>query len=108
MKLLLDNNLSWRLIRELEAVFPGSRHVEQELPGALDSDIAEYAARNDFLIVTRDRDFITIALRRSSVRVIVLNTSDGSTRHIAAMLHQASGDIRAHFGASAKVLLLTG
>lgn len=59
VKLLLDQNLSRRLLPVLEEAFPGSRHVVQ-LGTEQASDIAiwEYAAANDFVIATRDRDFL--------------------------------------------------
>jgi len=58
VKLLLDQNLSPRLVRTLEAVYPGSSHVR--LVGLRDADDAivwEYARDHDFVIVSKDSDF---------------------------------------------------
>ena len=58
MKLLLDQNLSPRLVRTLEAVYPGSSHVR--LVGLRDADDAvvwEFARDHDFIIVSKDSDF---------------------------------------------------
>ncbi len=58
MKLLLDQNLSPRLVRTLEAVYPGSSHVR--LVGLRDADDAvvwEFARDRDFVIVSKDSDF---------------------------------------------------
>ena len=53
MKLLLDQNLSRRLLPVLEEAFPGSRHVVQlGMEQASDIAIWEYAAANDFVIET--------------------------------------------------------
>ena len=58
MKLLLDQNLSPRLVRALEAAYPGSSHVR--LVGLRDADDAvvwEFARDHDFIIVSKDSDF---------------------------------------------------
>ncbi|MFZ0964277.1 MAG: DUF5615 family PIN-like protein [Terriglobia bacterium] len=58
MKLLLDQNLSPRLLRTLEAVYPGSSHVR--LVGLRDADDAvvwEFARDHGFIIVSKDSDF---------------------------------------------------
>ena len=58
MKRLLDQNLSPRLVRTLETVFPGSSHVR--LVGLRDADDAavwEFARDHDFIIVSKDSDF---------------------------------------------------
>ena len=58
MKLLLDQNLSPRLVRTLEAVYPGSSHVR--VVGLRDADDAvvwEFAREHDFIIVSKDSDF---------------------------------------------------
>ena len=58
MKLLFDENLSPKLPRLLAAQFPGSLHLRDcGLKGATDEDIWEYAAANDFMIVSKDSDF---------------------------------------------------
>jgi predicted nuclease of predicted toxin-antitoxin system len=58
VKLLLDQNLSPRLVKTLEALYPGSSHVQ--LGGLRDADDAvvwEFARDNDFIIVSKDSDF---------------------------------------------------
>jgi predicted nuclease of predicted toxin-antitoxin system len=58
MKLLLDENLSRRLVPFLQSNFPGSSHVALlGLEQASDRAIWEYARDHDFVIVTRDADF---------------------------------------------------
>lgn len=58
MKLLFDQNLSWRLVAKLSDLFPESRHVREfGMIEAQDIDIWNYAAENDFVIVTKDVDF---------------------------------------------------
>ena len=58
MKLLLDENLSRRIVPFLQASYPGSTQVVMVgLERTDDRAIWEYARRNDYIIVTRDADF---------------------------------------------------
>jgi len=58
MKLLLDQNLSWKLASELEHIFPDTVHVKSVLGiNATDRDIWLYAKENGFAIVSKDDDF---------------------------------------------------
>lgn len=58
MKLLLDENLSRRLVPRLGDLFPNSVHVtEVNLLGASDREVWEYAKARDFIIVSTDADF---------------------------------------------------
>jgi predicted nuclease of predicted toxin-antitoxin system len=58
MKLLLDENLSRRIVPFLQTNFPGSSQVALiGLESASDSEIWQYAKEHDFVIVSRDSDF---------------------------------------------------
>ena len=58
MKLLLDENLSRRIVPFLQSTFPGSSQVALiGLESKSDSDIWQYAKDNGFMIVSRDSDF---------------------------------------------------
>jgi predicted nuclease of predicted toxin-antitoxin system len=58
----LDENLSRRLVRRIEDLFEGSRHVLSEgLLQAPDSAVWAYAKANDFSIITADADFYELA-----------------------------------------------
>jgi predicted nuclease of predicted toxin-antitoxin system len=58
LKLLLDENLSSRLVDQLSDLYPGSAHVHQcGLGSADDAAIWEYAKSNGFTIVSKDSDF---------------------------------------------------
>jgi predicted nuclease of predicted toxin-antitoxin system len=60
VKLLLDENLSERLLPQLQEVFPGSAHVRSlSLGGATDETLWSYAAEHEFLLVTKDEDVLT-------------------------------------------------
>lgn len=58
MKLLLDENLSRRIVPFLQIAFPGSSQVALlGLETVDDSRIWRYAKENGFVIVSRDSDF---------------------------------------------------
>jgi len=63
MKLLFDQNLSLRLCAAVSDVFPGSIHVRDVgLQNAEDRAIWEFAARNDYMIISQDADFAEMAI----------------------------------------------
>jgi predicted nuclease of predicted toxin-antitoxin system len=58
VKLLLDENLSDRIIHRIVDLYPDSEHVKRlGLINADDAMIWEYAKANDFVIVSKDSDF---------------------------------------------------
>lgn len=58
MKLLLDQNLSRRLVKYLEEIYPEITHLTALMTeDSDDSDIWSFAKKNDFIIVTKDDDF---------------------------------------------------
>ena len=62
MKLLLDENLSRRLVQRIADLFPDSVHVSAEgLLQAPDIRVWEFAKSNSYSIVTADADFYELA-----------------------------------------------
>jgi predicted nuclease of predicted toxin-antitoxin system len=58
MKLLLDENLSDKLVSKILDLYPESKHVKQlALTNTDDVIIWEYAKANSFAIVSKDADF---------------------------------------------------
>ncbi|MDH4246110.1 MAG: DUF5615 family PIN-like protein [Nitrospira sp.] len=58
MKLLLDQNLSHRLVAMLAHEYPDSTHVRDiGLKEASDEAVWQYAAQHGFTVVTKDADF---------------------------------------------------
>ena len=58
MKLLLDENLSDKIIYRIVDLYPDSQHVKTlGLINTDDAIIWEYAKANDFVIVSKDSDF---------------------------------------------------
>lgn len=63
MKLLLDENLSRRLVPFLHTYYPGSTQVALlGLEKAGDREIWQYAKNHDYVIVTKDSDYHEFSL----------------------------------------------
>lgn len=58
MKLLLDENISARIVKYLLDKYPDSTHIDYlEMQGCTDSDIWELAKAENYIIVSKDNDF---------------------------------------------------
>jgi len=58
MKLLLDHNLSYRLVSSLETLYPGSKHVRQiNMTTASDVTVWSYARKHGMILTSKDSDF---------------------------------------------------
>jgi predicted nuclease of predicted toxin-antitoxin system len=64
MKIVLNENLSFKLKSNLRSVFPNLVHVSDiSLTGSDDDSIFEYARRNNFdAIITNDEDYYWLSL----------------------------------------------
>lgn len=86
MKLLLDENLSRRLIPFLVHDYPGTCQVSLlGMEQASDMDLWRYAKQENFIVVTRDADFQEIALVHGhppSVRHLSQNRKSQQGSHI--------------------------
>jgi predicted nuclease of predicted toxin-antitoxin system len=99
MKLLFDHNLSPRLVLILADLYPNSQHV---FPLQMDRDddglIWDYAAQNDYVIVTRDSDYNDLSLVRGfPPKVIWIRRGNCSTKEIATILRSSTQDIHDFF-----------
>src|SRR5690242_3508182 len=90
MKLLFDQNLSFKLCRALADVFPGSSQVRLEgLERASDLDIWAYAGAHDFTLVSLDADFAELAsLRGPPPKVIWLRRGNRPSPAVAQSLRE--------------------
>ena len=95
MKLLLDQNLSRRLIRALEFVYPGSSHVS--LVGLRDADddvVWDYARDHGFILVSKDSDFHQRSLLFGfPPKVIWIRLGNSPTSEIEQLLRQRQSSI---------------
>ena len=88
MKLLLDQNLSSRLLQELSDLYTGSTHVRYVgLERADDESVWRYAAEHAFAIVTKDADFRQRSfLFGTPPKVIWIRHGNSSTDDILGLL----------------------
>ena len=95
MKLLLDQNISRKLVKEFEDLFPGSNHVYLlGLYKVSDEEIWNYARDNGFTIVTQDSDFNERSLVYGyPPKVVWLRTGNISTQNVKRLLKQHSQEI---------------
>jgi predicted nuclease of predicted toxin-antitoxin system len=97
MKLLFDQNLSFKLCRQLSDVFLGSNQVRLlGLGEADDREIWQYAKVNDFVLVSQDADFAEMAtLYGPPPKVIWLRCGNQPTEAIEKRLRDHADAISA-------------
>lgn len=90
MKLLLDENLSPRLASSVADLFPGTVHVrDRGLSRSPDNEIWDFAAANDFTIVSKDSDFDELcALRGAPPKLVWLQVGNCATAEIETILRR--------------------
>ncbi len=95
MKLLFDQNISRKLVKELDFLFPNSTHVcLLGLHEAPDNEIWQYAKDNGFTIVTQDSDFIERGLVHGfPPNIIWIRSGNISTKYIKQLLIEHKEDI---------------
>ncbi len=88
MKLLLDENLSPKLVKPLASTYPDSVHVNDiGLTGRDDITVWQYARSHGFTIVSKDNDFRQMAfLQGPPPKVIWLAVGNAGTKAILQLL----------------------
>lgn len=89
MKLLLDENISYRIVKKIGNHVEDCLHINRsglKMP-ATDIEIWEYAKQNDYMIITFDEDFEDISsLYGFPPKVILLRLGNSSTQILADTL----------------------
>ena len=106
--LLLDHNLSPRLVGRLADVFPNAEHVATiGLATAEDAVVWRYAQRQDLIVVTKDSDFNDLAmLSGPPPHVVWIQRGNCSTADIDVLLWEHAGTIAQLNGTETAVLAL--
>jgi predicted nuclease of predicted toxin-antitoxin system len=88
MKLLFDQNVSFRIVSKLNKLFPEAKQVRGlGLENSTDREIWEYARSNEFTIVTFDADFYDMSnLYGHPPKIIWLRTGNRRTSDLAKVL----------------------
>jgi predicted nuclease of predicted toxin-antitoxin system len=90
MRLLFDQNISYRIINILSKSFPEAKHVNQlGLEGSTDISIWEYAKSNNYTIVTFDSDYYDLSIIKGCPpKIIWLRIGNTTTDKIAKVLEE--------------------
>jgi len=96
MKLLLDENLSKRLVPFLQADYPESSQVVLlGLEQASDREIWHYEKQQDYVIVTKDSDYQDLSeLYGSPPQVILLMLGNSDKARLLKVLIDRKADIQ--------------
>ena len=108
MKLLFDQNLSRRLPDRLNDLYPNSTQaIAAGLETAADREVRSYAASNEFIIVTRDRDFVELdVLYGAPPKTIWIARPNLSTRDYEQLLRSMHEQIEAFASDVTRTLLV--
>jgi predicted nuclease of predicted toxin-antitoxin system len=89
MKILLDANISWKLVNKLKPLFGECAHVDLIGIGvpAGDTDIWNYALNNGYIIITKDNDFVDLLeLNGFPPKVVLLKTGNNNSQALMELL----------------------
>ena len=89
MKILLDANISWKLVNKVKPIFGECAHVDLiglNVP-AEDIDIWNYAENNGYIIITKDNDFVDLLeLNGFPPKVVLLRTGNNRSQSLFELL----------------------
>ncbi|KHJ39072.1 hypothetical protein PBAC_06720 [Pedobacter glucosidilyticus] len=88
MKLLFDQNISFRILAKIQEFYPNAGQVRSlQLENSSDKEIWDFAKKNAYTIVTFDADFFEIAnLNGHPPKIIWLRFGNTTTINIAKVL----------------------
>jgi predicted nuclease of predicted toxin-antitoxin system len=90
MKLLFDQNISYKLVSRLNDIFPESRQIRDcGLENSTDKQIWKFAKEKDYVIVTFDGDFYDFSLVWGHPpKIIWLRTFNQTTKNIEKIIRK--------------------
>ena len=99
MKLLFDENISFKLCKKLEDIYPCSTHVRfVNLENKDDFEIWKFAKEESYVIVTQDSDFNDMSILRGFPPYVVwIKTGNSLVSEIENTLRTHSITIREFF-----------
>ena len=94
MKLLFDQNISFRILKKVLDIYPKSKQVRELcLENATDIEIYNFSKKNHFTIITFDADFFDLSiLKGHPPKIIWIRTGNTTTKYLANIL-RAKKDI---------------
>ena len=96
IRLLFDQNLSYRLKSALRDLYPGSMHVSDfGLESADDTIVWSYARNHGYTIVSKDEDFRRLSVNLGHPpKLVWIQRGNATTSEIESLLRQLYDDIR--------------
>lgn len=96
MKLLFDQNISFRVVKHIQSVFTEAKHVNDcNLQNSSDRSIWNFARENGYSIITFDADYYDlVTLKGHPPKIIWLRTGNTSTSNLTKILQHHSEVIR--------------
>jgi predicted nuclease of predicted toxin-antitoxin system len=90
LNLLFDQNISPKIVKQLEDIFPEAKQVRHlGLEDASDIKIFEFAKSHGYAVVTFDSDFVDLnVLRGFPPKIIWLKTGNLTTKSISELIHK--------------------
>ena len=107
MRLLFDQNLSWRLKEALRDLYPQALHVRDvSLASALDVTVWAYAKEHGLVIVSKDADFRHLGFTYGyPPKIIWIRRGNCSTGEIEMLLRKHRDSLRAFYEDEQEVVL---
>lgn len=108
MKLLLDENLSYRIVPHILTAYPDSAHVKDfTLLQTADTDIWHFAQQHNFIITSKDADFHQKSLLWGHPpKVVYLRVGNRSTTYIIDLLLNRKSVIQSFITTDESLLVL--
>ena len=89
MKILLDANISWKLVNKLNHIYGECNHVDHiglTVP-VKDIDIWNYAHKNGHVIITKDSDFMDLLDTHGfPPKIVLLRTGNNNSQALLDLL----------------------
>ena len=108
MKFLVDNQLPTALARFLASLGVDCQHVlDVDLGDASDAEIWEYASGNDYVVVSKDEDFLYLANAPSAkARLIWIRLGNCRKKALLAAVESLWPKIEARLNAGERIIEL--
>ena len=96
MRLLFDQNISFRIISKIKTLFPEAKQVRQlGIENYTDVEIWKFAKENEFTIVTFDADFFDLSnFKGHPPKIIWLRFGNTRTDFLVNILNSRSSVIK--------------
>lgn len=96
MKLIFDQNISFKIVKLVEDIFPKSKQLRDlGIENYSDKQIWQFALQNKYTIVTFDSDFYNFSLVWGfPPKIILLRTFNQTTKNIEFLIRSHSESIK--------------